>query len=215
MRKRSTAAFKAWVVQELLKEEKSLALLAAEYGVHPTQLIKWCAIALQGLPILFEGHDDTTALKAAHEQQLNALYAEIGCLTTQVAWQPVHRRSRMTGNWRSPASKHFLVSPPAQRGDYLSASFLKSGSEYAQQPGRRRRPMSTHLTARQPLDAHEERQVRKLAHSVHAPADWILHARMVTRSWDGLRTRQIAEALGCHPQTVRDHLLSTSAESMD
>ena len=66
--------------------------------------------------------------------------------------------------------------------------------------------MPTHLTARPPLDAHEERQVRKLTHSVHAPADWILHAQMVAHSWDGRRTRQIADELGCHPQTVRDHL---------
>jgi transposase-like protein len=86
MRKRYTAAFKAQVVQELLKEEKTLAQLAAECGVHPTQLVKWRTIALQGLLALFEGHDDTATLKAAHEQQLNALYAEIGRLTTQVTW---------------------------------------------------------------------------------------------------------------------------------
>jgi len=38
MRKQYTAAFKARVVQELLKEEKTLAQIAAEYEVHPTQL---------------------------------------------------------------------------------------------------------------------------------------------------------------------------------
>ena len=38
------------------------------------------------------------------------------------------------------------------------------------------------------------------------PADWIFHAKIVAHSWDGLRTRQIAEALGCHPQTVRERL---------
>ena len=54
MRKRYTPTFKAQVVQELLKEEKSIAQLAAEYGVHPTQLGKWKAIALHGLPSLFE-----------------------------------------------------------------------------------------------------------------------------------------------------------------
>ncbi len=75
--------------------------------------------------------------------------------------------------------------------------------------------MPKHLAARPPLDAHEERQVRKLAHSVHAPADWILHARMVTCSWDGLRTRQIAEALECHPQTVRDHLRTFNERGVD
>ena len=66
--------------------------------------------------------------------------------------------------------------------------------------------MPKHLTARPPVDATEERHVRKLAHSVHAPADWIFHAQIVAHSWDGLRTRQIAEALGCHPQTVRERL---------
>lgn len=75
--------------------------------------------------------------------------------------------------------------------------------------------MPKHLMARQPLDALEERQVRKLAHSVHAPADWILHAQMVARSWDGLRTRQIAEALGCHPQTARDHLRAFNDRGVD
>ena len=75
--------------------------------------------------------------------------------------------------------------------------------------------MPKHLAARPPLDALEERQVRKLAHSVHAPGDWIRHAEMVTRSWDGLRTRQIAEALGCHPQTVRDHLRAFNERGVD
>jgi putative transposase len=43
-------------------------------------------IALEGLPGLFEKQDSTAELKAAHEQQLTELYAEIGKLTTQVAW---------------------------------------------------------------------------------------------------------------------------------
>jgi transposase len=51
-----------------------------------------------------------------------------------------------------------------------------------------------------------ERQVRKLAHSLHASAEWIFHAKMVVRSWGGQGTRQIAQALGRHPQTVRERL---------
>ena len=85
MRKQFSATFKAQVVHELLKEEKS-AQLAAEYGVHPTQLGKWKALALQGLPSLFEERAEVGALKMAHEAELTALYAEIGRLTTQVAW---------------------------------------------------------------------------------------------------------------------------------
>ncbi len=86
MRKQYTAAFKARVVEELLKEEKTFAQIATEYEVHPTQLKNWRAVALEGLPGLFEKQDTTVALKAAHEQQLIELYAEIGKLTTQVTW---------------------------------------------------------------------------------------------------------------------------------
>ncbi len=86
MRKQYTAAFKTRVVQELLKEEKTLAQIAAEYEVHPTQLKSWRAVALEGLPSLFEKQDSTAELKRAHEQQLTELYAEIGRLSTQVAW---------------------------------------------------------------------------------------------------------------------------------
>jgi len=66
--------------------------------------------------------------------------------------------------------------------------------------------MPAHLTARPPLDIREEEQVRTLAHRAHAPADWILHAKIVARSWDGLRTHQIAKELGCNPQTVRERV---------
>src|SRR5215470_17125356 len=70
--------------------------------------------------------------------------------------------------------------------------------------GARRCPMPKLLAARPSLDAAEERQVRRLARSRHAPVDWVLHARMIVRSWDGLRTQAIAAELGCHPQTVRE-----------
>ena len=86
MRKQYTAAFKARVVQELLKEEKTLTQIASEYEVHPTQLKDWRAVAVEGLPGLFEKQDSTMELRRAHEEQPTELYAEIGKLTTQVAW---------------------------------------------------------------------------------------------------------------------------------
>ena len=86
MRKQYTAAFKTRVVQELLKEEKTLTQIAAEYEVHPTQLKNWRDVALEGMPSLFEKQDSTAELKRAHEQQLSELYAEIGKLSTQVNW---------------------------------------------------------------------------------------------------------------------------------
>lgn len=75
--------------------------------------------------------------------------------------------------------------------------------------------MPKHMSARPPLDAREEQQVRKLAHSIHAPADWIVHAKLVAHSWDGLRTNQIAEVLHCHPQTVRERLHAFNARGLD
>jgi len=90
MRKQYTPTFKAQVIRELLKEDKTLAQLAAEHGVHPTQLIKWRAIALEGLPSLFTKQDSTVALTADYEARLAALYEEIGRLSTQVAWLKRH-----------------------------------------------------------------------------------------------------------------------------
>lgn len=86
MRKQYTAAFKAKVIRELLKEEKTLAQMASEYEVHPTQLKNWRATVLEGMASLFEQQDNTGEVKAAYEQQLTELYAEIGKLTTQVNW---------------------------------------------------------------------------------------------------------------------------------
>src|SRR5215207_1201519 len=71
------------------------------------------------------------------------------------------------------------------------------------------------LRARAPVDSEEERQVRKLAHSRHAPGDWIRRARMITRSWDGLRTTEIARELQCHPQTVRERIVRFNGEGLD
>lgn len=75
--------------------------------------------------------------------------------------------------------------------------------------------MPKHLAARPPLDAVEERHVRKLAHSAHAPADWIFHAKLIVRSWEGLRTRQIASQLTCHPETVRTRLHAFNERGLD
>jgi transposase len=71
------------------------------------------------------------------------------------------------------------------------------------------------LVARAAASAAEERQVRKLAGGRHAPGDWIARARMIARSWDGLRVAAIAAELGRHPQTVRERLARFNAEGID
>ncbi len=86
MRKTYTPGFKAQVVLELLKEEKTLAQLASEHGIHPNMLREWKTAAIRALPSAFEKRDTLAAAQATHEQQLQELYAEIGRLTTQVTW---------------------------------------------------------------------------------------------------------------------------------
>jgi transposase len=71
------------------------------------------------------------------------------------------------------------------------------------------------LRVRAPHDEKEERWVRKMATSRHGPADWILHARMVVRSWDGERVETIAEELGCSDQTVRRRLHRFDTEGIE
>ena len=68
MRRHFTANQKAQIVLEILKEEKTISQIASEQGVHPNQLHRWKAQAV------------------AYERQVQELYAEIGKLTTQLAW---------------------------------------------------------------------------------------------------------------------------------
>ena len=71
------------------------------------------------------------------------------------------------------------------------------------------------LFARAAQDEQEERQIRKLAGSRHAPGDWILRAKMIVGSWERKRTTTIAQELGCHPQTVRERIARFNADGLD
>src|SRR3712207_5614578 len=71
------------------------------------------------------------------------------------------------------------------------------------------------LFARPPVDAVEERRIRKLAGARHAPADWIRRAQMIALSWDGARVPAIAQALGCSQKAVRYRLARFTADGLD
>ena len=79
MRKKYTPQFKAKVVQEILREERSISQISSEYGVHATQLRKWKRQALEGLPELFntEHKGKNNEIKKLEAEQ-ERLYAEIG-----------------------------------------------------------------------------------------------------------------------------------------
>ena len=93
-KKHYTAEFKAKVVMEILKEEKTVSQLSAEYGIHSSQLYKWKDQVLAGLPNLFneQAEKNLREKEAEWQNEREALYAEIGRLTTEKTW--LEKKSR-------------------------------------------------------------------------------------------------------------------------
>ena len=86
MRKQHSAAFKASVVVEALREAKTIQQIAAEHQIHPTLVTKWKAEALEALTAHFERGAVKEQKAEAQERKIAELYQEIGRLTTQVNW---------------------------------------------------------------------------------------------------------------------------------
>ena len=87
MRKHFTPAFKAQIVQQVLKEQKTISVIASEHGVHPNQISSWKATVLSSMPSLFEAnHQATMVAQDEHDREVQLLYAEIGRLQTQLNW---------------------------------------------------------------------------------------------------------------------------------
>ena len=87
-RKAYTADFKAKVVKEILKEEKTLSQIASEYETHTNVISRWRDQAVAALPGIFseQSAQDLAAKEAAWEKEREELYAEIGKLSTQLSW---------------------------------------------------------------------------------------------------------------------------------
>ena len=86
-RLRLAASQKAQIVLEAIREEKSVAQIAAENSIHPNQIHKWKKQALEDFAQLFEDDRKGERVREAeHEKQLNELYAEIGRLSAQLSW---------------------------------------------------------------------------------------------------------------------------------
>ena len=86
MKKNYTTEFKTKVVLELLREELTLGQLAAGYGIHPNVVSKWRSTVLEGLPELLSDRRKREKLASEHEELTKDLYAQIGELTTKLAW---------------------------------------------------------------------------------------------------------------------------------
>jgi transposase len=80
-RTRYSAEFKARVALEALKGEKTIAELAARFGVHPNQVSDWKKQALEGMADIFKGKAERD--NAASEAKVKDLHAKIGQLTVE------------------------------------------------------------------------------------------------------------------------------------
>ncbi len=83
-RKQYSASFKAKVALEAIRGLKTTNELAAEFGVHTTQISHWKKQALESLPEVFANHrgrssDEDAALK-------DRLYQQIGRLQVELEW---------------------------------------------------------------------------------------------------------------------------------
>ncbi|WXJ84177.1 hypothetical protein MTBGP_09670 [Moorella thermoacetica] len=87
IRKKYPTDFKAKVVLEILKEEKSVSQLSSEYGIHPSILNRWRNMVIEKLPSFFtDEQKNLENIKAQYEKQIQDLYAEVGRLTTELTW---------------------------------------------------------------------------------------------------------------------------------
>ena len=84
MRKRHDAAFKAKVALEAIKEERTLAQLASDYGVHAHQIGQWRKPLLEQLPTVFS--ERKKAGERDLEEKESELYQQIGQLKVEVEW---------------------------------------------------------------------------------------------------------------------------------
>jgi transposase len=84
MRRGHDAAFKARVALEALKEEKTIAQISSEYGVHANQIRQWRQRLVDELPRLFSDRRKKTDREA--EELLSELYRQIGQLKVELEW---------------------------------------------------------------------------------------------------------------------------------
>jgi transposase-like protein len=83
-RRRHSAEFKAKVVLAALREDRTQAQLASEFGLHPLQITQWKKVAVQTLPEVFGAQRGRTAAEQAELE--GRLYERIGRLETELEW---------------------------------------------------------------------------------------------------------------------------------
>lgn len=82
MRRIHAPTFKARVVLEALKEQKTLAELSSQFSVHAMMITKWKKKAAEGLSEIFS--DQRQLRKKDNNDLIQELYQQIGRLKVEV-----------------------------------------------------------------------------------------------------------------------------------
>ena len=81
-RRNHGSAFKAKVALETLKEESTVAEIAAKYNVHPTLVNQWKRALLDGASGVFD--TGTTKEEKQSEATTNELFKQIGQMKVEI-----------------------------------------------------------------------------------------------------------------------------------
>lgn len=93
-RKRYSAEEKTKVAIEAIKGQKTLNELAAEYGVHPSQITQWKKQAVEEISMGFSGGRGRR--ERSDETLVASLYQEIGQLKMEMDWL----KKSQSGVWK-------------------------------------------------------------------------------------------------------------------
>jgi transposase len=83
-RRNLSGAFKAKVALEALQEKKTIAQLASEYELQPSQICAWKKQLLESSSKIFE--QPKTVVDQNTEKEKDELYKQIGKLQVQNEW---------------------------------------------------------------------------------------------------------------------------------
>ncbi len=84
-RKQYGNEFKAKVVLEVIKGQKTLAEISSHYRVHPSQIMKWKKKVIEALPELFKNGNGKRA-STDDDALIAELYQQIGRLKVELDW---------------------------------------------------------------------------------------------------------------------------------
>ena len=86
-RRHFTPEEKAKIVIEVLREEKTLNEIAAEYEIHPNLLSRWKTEFISNAGRVFSKEtDEVEKVKQAYEKEKDELLKQIGQLSYEVNW---------------------------------------------------------------------------------------------------------------------------------